>query len=159
MATKKKQASASVTQDLFGLTEDERKAAIERWQRVAKTLRSTAEEIDLLLSELSPTKRRASARARDEEGEPTFRYLAKVPFPKDFYATKAMIAYARKIGFSESDLNQQISDMRIHYTKKGIKWQDWTSALQGWLRRSAQWRAENAEKKPGRTSDTLQEFT
>ncbi len=97
-------------------------------RELARRLRAAADSIDALI-EQKPKK------AADANGQPTFRFAAKVSLPDDFRLTKKLHAYALELGFSESRVSALHENFVSYYRKSGKKWQDWGRTWMDWCRR------------------------
>lgn len=160
MATKKKQAQP-VTHDLFvGLTEDERKQVIAKFQRMALNLRTMAQDFTALVEYLDKPKNVPIKDRKDDNSEPSFRYLTRVPIPKDIYLTRRIQEYARDMGFNSAEIPEVFTAFKDYYERTQTKWQDWSLVAMKWYRTDMQRRKQQKyqnENAP-RTSRTLQEF-
>ncbi len=95
---------------------------------LSRRLRAVADSIDAI-TDKRPKK------AVDENGEPTFRFAAKVSLPDDFRITKKLQAYAAKAGFSQDKIDRLHETFVTYYRKEGRKWKDWGSVWMEWVRR------------------------
>lgn len=118
--------------DLFGLSRPANAAlpptVREELMDLARRLRAAADSIDAI-TEKRPKK------AADENGDPTFRYAAKVTLPEDFRITKKLRAYALEAGFSDGQIDRLHEAFVTFYRKGGRKWLDWSRVWMDWVRR------------------------
>lgn len=94
---------------------------------LATALRTAAAKIDVMVQ-------RKKSKDLDDNNEPTFRYRAKVAIPAGFYLTKRLIAYARKHGMTDKDIEQEAAAFVRWYNKSGKKWMDWGRVWMDWVR-------------------------
>lgn len=158
--SKKKTIAPPETTDMFeGLSSDEQKEVIARFRRLALTLRNAATEFADIIDTLDSPKPTLARERKDENEEPTFKFLARVRIPKDISLTKRIRAYAASYGFTEAEISKMFKEFVEYYQRVGTKWMDWTLVAYKWYRTEAQRRMKDQQTAPTpRTSKSLQEF-
>ncbi len=96
--------------------------------KLAVQLRSCAESIDRIV-------KRKRSKDVDDNGEPTFRFAAKVQIPQNFYLTKRLVAYASSKGFDDAGIKRMLDEFIRYYNKSGVKWMDWSRVWYDWVSR------------------------
>lgn len=96
---------------------------------LATAARSLAARIDVIVQ-------RKKSKDLDENGEPTFRFNAKVVIPKEFFLTKRLAKYATDHGMSVERTKTEFDNFVRYYNKTGRKWQDWSRVWMDWVRNS-----------------------
>jgi hypothetical protein len=118
------------------INDDElRRELLAKATRLSVTAQSALNELRNVLEELrgEGTRRKKDV---DENGDPIWFYMVKVPLPADFRLTKSMTEYCTRepFHFTLGDVRAMFDDFVDYYRRTGAKWQHWGLVWKKWVR-------------------------
>jgi hypothetical protein len=77
-----------------------------------------------------------------------FRFLRKVPIPKNIYLADYMKAYASQKGIGDARAEDEFEKFCIYHRKVGREFKDWYATWQTWVRNCIEYDKKNQAKEP-----------
>lgn len=115
------------------IQDGETKELITKARRIITTSLSLGTELQGIVEAIGAGGQR-KRRKLDENGEPTWEFLVRVPLPKDIFVTKTFRKYAEQNGLNGERCDHEFLKFCNYYNRTGKRWQSWIAVWQKWVR-------------------------